>query len=140
MTGSTIAGSTSNPGSALAQLNSPSTIYIDPNRVMFILDTSNFRVVRWNFGEPRGHLVLGGNGNGAGLNQMGWSYGMFVDPQYNIYISDNSNHRVTLWLSTNRSFSILVISLAYVCCHFHQILPLLVRLRVAMVPVIQLND
>ena len=113
MIGTTIAGAAGLGGATLAQLNNPSAIHVDLNRVMFILDTSNFRVLRWNFGEPRGNLVLGGNGNGAGLHQIGWSYGMFVDPQYNIYISDSGNSRVTLWLATNRTSGILVTSLFY---------------------------
>ena len=138
MIGTTIAGGAGAGGAAFSQLNNPSAIFVDSNRTMFILDTSNFRVLRWNFGEPRGHLVLGGNGNGPALNQLGWSYGMFVDPLYNIYVSDSSNHRVTLWLVTNRTSSVLV------TCHVTCIEPSasirIPRWRVVMVQVIHQRD
>ncbi|CAF4887764.1 unnamed protein product, partial [Rotaria magnacalcarata] len=55
---------------------------------MFILDTTNYRVLQWQAGEPMGYIVAGGNGNGAALTQIGVSYELFVDDQYNIYISE----------------------------------------------------
>ena len=62
----------------------PSSIYDDPSGTMFILDTYNFRVLKWQAGEPMGFIVAGGNGNGnggGGLNQIGYSYALFVDQQ-----------------------------------------------------------
>ncbi|CAF4346002.1 unnamed protein product, partial [Rotaria magnacalcarata] len=64
---------------------------------MFILDTTNYRVLQWQAGEPMGYIVVGGNGNGAALTQIGVSYELFVDDQYNIYISESSNNRITKW-------------------------------------------
>ena len=107
-TGTTIAGSSGSAGSTFAELNYPSFIYVDPNRVMFILDRSNYRVLRWTYSEPRGYLVAGGNGAGSAFNQFSTSYAMFVDNQNNIYISDNANSRVTLWTTANRTWSTLV--------------------------------
>ncbi len=75
---------------------------------MYILDTNNYRVLKWQFGEPLGYVVAGGNGQGSQLSQIYTSYAMFVDSQGNIYVSDYSLHRVTLWLTTNTTSGILV--------------------------------
>lgn len=75
---------------------------------MFILDTSNYRVLKWQLGEPLGYVVAGGNGNGGGLTQIGVSYAMFIDSQSNIYVSDTGNDRVTFWSATNKTAGILV--------------------------------
>ncbi|CAF1544577.1 unnamed protein product, partial [Rotaria sordida] len=107
-TGITVAGSSGNPGSAYAQFNNPYAIYVDSNRVMYILDTSNYRVIQWKFGDPYGDVVVGGNGAGSALTQITTSYAMFVDSQSNIYVSEYGNHRVTLWLSTNTTAGTLV--------------------------------
>ncbi|CAF2053191.1 unnamed protein product, partial [Rotaria magnacalcarata] len=44
-----------------------------------------------------GTLVAGGNGQGAGLNQLNQAYYLFVDRQHNVYVSDKYNHRVMKW-------------------------------------------
>ena len=75
---------------------------------MFVLDTSNARVLRWPLGEPLGDVVVGGRGNGGGFHQIGTSQGMFVDAQQNIYVSEQSNHRVTLWYNGNTTAGVLV--------------------------------
>ncbi len=75
---------------------------------MYILDTSNYRVLKWQVGEPLGYVVAGGNGNGGGFNQIGASYQLFVDDQYNVYVSDNAYHRVTKWTSLNSTWGSLV--------------------------------
>lgn len=76
---------------------------------MFIMDRSNYRVLKWRLGDPVGSVVAGGNGNGAGFNQIGASYSIFADVQYNIYISEQTNHRVTKWFNGNTTIGTLVI-------------------------------
>ena len=105
--GTTVAGSGS-AGSDYSEFNNPSAMYIDGNRVMYILDTTNYRVLKWRFGDPLGYVIVGGNGAGSSLTQISTSYAMFIDNQYNIYVSDNANCRVTMWLSTNTTAGILV--------------------------------
>lgn len=75
---------------------------------MYILDTSNCRVLRWSPGDPMGFPVAGNSGCGAAMNQIHTSYSMFIDSQYNIYISEYANHRVTLWSARNTSYGNLV--------------------------------
>jgi len=76
---------------------------------MYILDTTNCRVLRWAVGDPLGYVVAGGNGAGSALTQFSTSYGMFVDSQFNIYVSDFANHRIVKWFSTNTTSGILVL-------------------------------
>ena len=75
---------------------------------MYILDSSNCRVLKWKLGDPLGYVVAAGRGCGSQFYQISTSYSMFVDPSGNIYVSDNTNHRVTLWSSTNTTSGILV--------------------------------
>ncbi len=88
-------------------------MYIDGNNNMYILDTSNYRVLRWKVGDPLGYIVAGGNSAGSSLTQISTSYSMFVDSQLNIYISDSGNSRVTKWLHTNTTAGILVVQYIY---------------------------
>lgn len=76
---------------------------------MFILDTTNYRVLRWQLGDLIGYVVAGGNGNGGAFNQIGVSYSLFVDDQYNVYVSEYTNHRVTVWYTKNMTTGLLVI-------------------------------
>lgn len=80
---------------------------------MFILDTSNYRILQWQAGDPIGYVIAGGNGNGGAFTQIGVSYAMFVDSQYNIYISESSNARITKWTASNVTAGVLVIELVY---------------------------
>lgn len=107
--GTTIAGVTSSWGGARSLLYYPHAIDVTESGTMFILDTYNYRVLRWQAGEPLGFLVAGGNGNGGGFNQIGLSYALFVDQQLNVFISDNAYHRVTRWSSSNTTSGVLVI-------------------------------
>ena len=106
--GTTVAGVTSSWGGARSQLYNPYAVHVTTNGTMFILDTSNYRVLRWDLGQPMGVVVAGGQGAGSGFNQISTSYAMFVDEQENIYISDNANNRIVRWSPSNTSSGILV--------------------------------
>lgn len=75
---------------------------------MFILDNYNFRILKWQSGDPLGYVVAGGRGQGATFDKMGYSYGIFVDVLYNIYLSEQGNHRVTIWSAGNTTAGRLV--------------------------------
>lgn len=75
---------------------------------MYILDATNYRVLRWQLGEPLGYVVAGGRGLGSTFDRIGTSYGLFIDTQYNIYVSESSNNRVTRWAAGNTTASLLV--------------------------------
>jgi hypothetical protein len=75
---------------------------------MFIVDSSNYRVLQWQPGSPLGYVVAGGNGGGSAFTQLGTSNGIFVDNQYNIYVSEYGNNRVTKWFAGNTTAGTLV--------------------------------
>ena len=75
---------------------------------MFIMDTLNYRVMKYLPGQPLGFAVAGNRGSGTTLDKIGTSYGIYLDDQLNIYISEYSNHRVTVWLNGNTTAGSIV--------------------------------
>ncbi|CAF3394846.1 unnamed protein product, partial [Rotaria sp. Silwood2] len=51
---------------------------------------------RW---KPNGVTVAGGNGKGAGINQLSMPSGLYVDDEQTIYVADRENHRIVEWKS-----------------------------------------
>ncbi len=47
--------------------------------------------------NPAGTVVAGGNGAGAGLNQLNALNDIFVDAAGNVYVAEQNNHRITKW-------------------------------------------
>ncbi|CAF3873393.1 unnamed protein product [Rotaria sp. Silwood1] len=110
----TIAGFTSTGGAGLSEFNNPTSMFIDLNGTMYILDRDNYRVVKWLPGQPLGFTVAGGHGTGTTLDKIGESYAIYLDDQSNIYISEYGNHRITKWLNGNLAAGIRVcVSIKY---------------------------
>lgn len=106
--GTTVAGVTGSAGARRSELSSPYAIRVTENGTMYILDTNNYRVLRWQVGDPLSYIVAGGNGYGSGLHQMGTCYQIFVDNQFNVYVSDSTFDRVVIWRVTNMTSGQLV--------------------------------
>lgn len=106
--GSGVAGVATAHGTSRAELNTPSAIQIDAYQVMYILDTNNYRILRWPLGDQFGTVVVNGRGTGTTLDKIGISYDLFVDNQYNIYVSEYGNHRVSKWIAGNNTIGQLV--------------------------------
>ncbi|CAF1507122.1 unnamed protein product [Rotaria sordida] len=70
---------------------------MDDQRYLYISDDEKHEVRRYQIGDQNGTLVAGGNGEGAGLNQLNAPKYIFVDQQQTVYVSDNYNHRVMKW-------------------------------------------
>ncbi|CAF1554999.1 unnamed protein product, partial [Rotaria sordida] len=70
---------------------------MDDQRYLYISDIGKHEVRRYQIGDKNGTLVAGGNGRGAGLNQLNFPTYIFVDQQQTVYVSDNNNHRVMKW-------------------------------------------
>ncbi|CAF4162070.1 unnamed protein product [Rotaria sordida] len=70
---------------------------MDNQRYLYISDTEKHEVRRYQIGDKNGTIVAGGNGYGAGLNQLNVPSYIFVDQQQTVYVSDNNNHRVMKW-------------------------------------------
>ncbi|CAF1684858.1 unnamed protein product [Rotaria magnacalcarata] len=70
---------------------------MDELRYLYVSDYIKHEVRRYKLGENIGTLVAGGNGQGAGLNQLNLPSYLFIDGQQNVYVSDYSNNRVMKW-------------------------------------------
>ena len=71
---------------------------------IYLLDTPNSRVVKWNSFGTTGTIVAGGNGQGTDPNQLYYPYGMFIGKDsLTIWIADTINHRIVKWTSTQQS-------------------------------------
>ncbi|CAF4253967.1 unnamed protein product, partial [Rotaria sordida] len=70
---------------------------MDDQRYLYISDTEKHEVRRYQIGDKNGTIVAGGNGKGAGLNQLNEPTYIFVDQQQTVYVSDWDNHRVMKW-------------------------------------------
>ncbi|CAF1338650.1 unnamed protein product [Rotaria sp. Silwood1] len=72
-------------------------LFMDDQRYLYVSDARKSEVRRYQIGDKNGIIVAGGNGKGAGLNQLNWPTYIFVDQQQTVYVSDNNNHRVMKW-------------------------------------------
>jgi VCBS repeat-containing protein len=82
-------------GSNTNQLNYPYNFYIDiGGNILYIHDSSNYRIQKWILGETTGITVSGGSGMGSNIDQLGGQTHFFVDINENIYISDQNSSKV----------------------------------------------
>ncbi|CAF1542017.1 unnamed protein product [Rotaria magnacalcarata] len=82
-------------GDAPTQLYRPQGLFVDTLGTLYVADTSNNRVMRWNQGDKKqGTVIVGGNDYGAEANQFRNSYGLSFDRHGNLYVADQCNHRV----------------------------------------------
>ena len=73
--------------------------FVDSSGNIFVGDSKNFRVVKWEPGASEGSIVAGGNGQGNALNQLSWTYKVNVHSSGDIYIADEGNDRIVKWES-----------------------------------------
>lgn len=145
LSATTVAGFSLGSGSSRSELYSPVAIRVTLNATMFILDMNNYRVLKWQVGDPLGYIIAGGNGGGAAFTQIGVSYDIFLDSLLNLYVSEYGNNRVTYWTAGNTTASRLVIDeflLLYLPATLNIFLTLAIFLNtrwpVEMAPVMQL--
>ena len=100
--GLTIAGG-NGQGSELNQLCCPCGIFLDDDsRCLYIVDSTNHRVVRWRYDEKSGQVVAGGNGPGNQMNQLKDPRSVIVDKTIrSLIISDRGNRRLVRWPCQN---------------------------------------
>ncbi|CAF3265236.1 unnamed protein product [Rotaria socialis] len=80
---------------APTQLNHPHGIFVDTLGTLYVVDEFNHRVMRWTQGDKKqGTVIVGGNGYGAGANQLKYPRGLSFDRYGNLYVADYNNHRV----------------------------------------------
>ncbi|CAF4083879.1 unnamed protein product, partial [Adineta steineri] len=90
-------------GNQLNQLDMPFGIYVDnDDDSIYIADTENHRIVKWEFGADKGEIVAGGNGKGNKINQLDYPVDVILDKEKKyIIICDQRNIRVMQWSRQN---------------------------------------
>ncbi|CAF1164235.1 unnamed protein product [Adineta steineri] len=96
----TVAGG-NGQGNELNQLELPRGIHVDHDSI-YIADTGNHRVVRWEFSADKGEIVAGGNGPGHELYQLNFPLDVVLDKEKKyLIICDQRNVRVVQWSLQN---------------------------------------
>lgn len=94
--GTIIAGSTGTTGNTATLLNNPGAVLFDSAGLMYVLDGSNYRVLRFVVGNTTGTTILSFS-TGTAANQLSGSsfpFLMSFDTVGNIYLGDMANNRI----------------------------------------------
>jgi sugar lactone lactonase YvrE len=109
--GITVAGLTNYYGNGLNQLWYPKTLIVDTNGYMFIVDTTNCRILKWMIGASSGMIIAGSGTCGAGMDQLDAPYSISFDSSGSIFVSDSANNRVQKFaISCSKNYLLLLIS------------------------------
>ncbi|CAM4874449.1 unnamed protein product [Rotaria socialis] len=73
-------------------------IAMNEDKYLYVSDCERNEVKRWLVGEKSETIVVGGRGQGNGLNQFNSPSCIFVDQDYSVCISDEKNHRIMKWI------------------------------------------
>jgi hypothetical protein len=99
--GITVAGSQS-PNPTIS-LRCPTGIVLDAQKYLFIVDSSNHRIVG---SGPNGfRCLVGCYGQGSESNQLSYPSSLSFDRSGNMFVADQSNHRIQKFLLMENSFS-----------------------------------
>jgi sugar lactone lactonase YvrE len=100
---------------ALARLNGPRGLAIDPSGALLIADYGNHRVRKINAGNPVISTIAGtgkdgfsGDGGLAVNAQLNFPSGVATDGVGNVYVADTSNNRIRKVATTNGTISTVV--------------------------------
>lgn len=72
-------------------LSSPQDCAVDSSGYVYIADTGNHQIIKYNTGDDT-YIQWGGNGSGNG--QFSYPGGVEADSNGNIYVCDSGNHRI----------------------------------------------
>ncbi|CAM4981883.1 unnamed protein product [Rotaria socialis] len=82
-------------GSALTQLSHPTGLFVDTLGTLYVAESQNHRVVRWTQGDKKqGTVIVGGNGQAGGANQLNGPRGLSFDRHGNLYVVNHWSSRV----------------------------------------------
>ena len=85
-------------GAGISQLNDAHRFFLDNNQFLYIVETGNNRVTKWNLGSMVGQIVAGGNGKGSRNDQLSNPVGIVVDRgRDSLFIGDYGNKRLVQW-------------------------------------------
>ncbi|CAF0773151.1 unnamed protein product [Adineta steineri] len=108
--GITVAGG-NGQGQALNQLDYPWGMFIDNDRSIYIADSENHRIVKWELNSNEGQIILSGNGARNQNNQLARPRDLIFDRENNSFIiSDLTNNRVIRYFDQNQTSQQIIIS------------------------------
>ena len=70
------------------------SLFMDEDENLYISDSENNEITRWNYEGDNRILISGRNGQGNNPNEPSF---VFVDDRYSVYLSDWGNHRIIKW-------------------------------------------
>lgn len=104
LSGVTVAGYANGTAATdLTGLNNPWGLAIDVNNSLYVSDSNNNRVMKFQAGFLNGSIVAGTQVGGSNANQLSSPAELRIDTYSNIYVDDNSNCRVMLWRKNSSS-------------------------------------
>ncbi|CAF3035175.1 unnamed protein product [Rotaria sp. Silwood2] len=102
MPGVVIAGNGTS-GTSASQLNGPYGIFVNEEGTLYVSDSSNHRIQRWNIGASSGMTAAGTGVHGNRLSQLSYPTGIVVDSNGYMYIVDYGNNRIIRWAPNSSS-------------------------------------
>ena len=88
----------SGPTTTFNKLCGPRGLHVDKSQTVFVVDSSNHRIMKYTRGSPVGRSVLGKNQSGYGPDVLWRPSDMIFDNNSNaLIISDYHNRRVLRW-------------------------------------------
>lgn len=88
----------------------PWGLAMDDEGCFYVADSERHEIRCYSQKDPTGmgHIIVGGNGQGAGLHQLNEPRHIFVDHDRAIYIADANNHRVVKWIQNKKKGTVVL--------------------------------
>ena len=90
----------------LTNLSFPYLLNVDQNGSIYIADTSNYRILKFDQLTKNISIVAGGS-PGGNESELSWPESVCVDKDGTIYIADTRNHRIMQWKEGEKSGRII---------------------------------
>ncbi|CAF4143402.1 unnamed protein product [Rotaria sordida] len=107
MSGVVVAGSDTS-GTSASQLYGPRGVFVNEAGTLYVADSSNNRIQKWNNGASSGVTVAGTGVNGNSLSELSYPTGIVVDSNGYTYIVEYENRRILRWPPNSNSGECIV--------------------------------
>lgn len=106
--GTLIGGGNTQVRNSTSPLSYPSNVFVDKSYSVYLSDTNNSRVIKWEKNTAIGTVVAGGQGRGTSVSQLNFPFGVYADQLGTVYVSDSYNNRVVRWLQGASQGTIII--------------------------------
>ncbi|CAF4241529.1 unnamed protein product [Rotaria magnacalcarata] len=93
----TVVAGRNGPSNDLRSLCNPTYLCVDQQQAVYVSDTENNRVMKWNKDAQEGVCIAGDELEGSSPNQLSHPGGIFVDTLGTLYVADTQNGRIMRW-------------------------------------------